>query len=86
MHEEIIMTLNSENSFYSSVQNLVSFRSCLAIYRSNFAELQFCLLFYMDMKFCLSFWVVKVFENSVMSRTYHSKLGPWVRLPPGHAC
>jgi hypothetical protein len=31
MHEEITMTLNLETSFYSSVQNLVSFRSCLQI-------------------------------------------------------
>ena len=85
MHEEITMTLNSENSLYISVQNLASFRSCLPVYRLNFAELQFCLLFYMGVIFCLSFWVVKVFENWVMSRTYRSKLGLWVWLPPGHA-
>ena len=60
MHEEITMALNSENSFYNSIQNLVSFLSCLPIYRLNFAELQFCLLFCVGVKFCLSFWAVKV--------------------------
>ena len=58
MPEEITITLNSENSFDSSVQNLLSFLSCLPIYRLNFAELQFCLLFYMGVKLSVTIYYI----------------------------
>jgi hypothetical protein len=70
-HEEITYKLNLGNAFYHSVQNLLYSSLLSESIRIKYAELQYCLLFFMGVKLGLYLrkkYARRLLENRVLRK------------------